>query len=556
LFPTGIDLAPFGDGMFINGISIFGEILLNSETVGTSVAEDAQGNNFYALLFLTLAAPAPNNPLLTKAAESSLAPASEEVCASAGALSSPRAGIVSPDKLFINPSPSDADGTANAVNEVYQEKLHGTACTSDRNLWQRIPAKLGPGLRNIVKIPSLNHPGEDEEAIAISVSQDQWAWFKNLLVVANSLDKTASAKPEGASATLPRKLFSTGSLQISLDSMHLRTENSSQELAQIAIETGTEETRHILTIAPSQSDPFLRSDSVGPEETADRMIFQRAREPERFDELHKRTWHSIDADSDLRQLIVSVGAEEAPPRDSGWRFIQQTRSNGEGELNTSFVSETIENLGKIHAYDDQQPEQGFSFQRKDSEMSSEPFQTVTESPVEIAPRNAVLFQVGQARDKATATAAREPQKIDWRPVIDRVVVEVSGRIRIGEQEAVLQLDPPELGKLKIDLFLDGDKLAARILTETQESRLLIETHLPELRQALEENRVELVDVRIDSGSWNGPRGEGQQEPRQEPHGGHQTAYTLNDPPHGDSEERELVRRSSTVIEAGRVSMWA
>jgi hypothetical protein len=542
--------------MFINGISMFGEILLNSETVGTSVAEDAQGNNFYALLFLTLAAPAHNKPLLTRAADSSLASASEEVCASAGAVLCARAGIVSPDKLFINPSPSDTDSTANAVTEMYQEKLHGTACTSDTNLWQRIPAKLGPGLRNIVKIPSLNHPGEDEEPVAISVSQDQWVWSKNLLVVANSLDKTAIAKPEGASATLPRKLFSTGSLQISPDSMHLPTENTSQELAQIAIETGTEETRHILTIAPSQSDPFLRSDSVGPEGTADRMIFQRAREPERFGELHKRTWHSIDADSDLRQLIVTVGAKEAPARDFGWRLIQQTRSNGEGELNIGFVSETIESLGKIHAHDDQQPEQGFFFQRKDSEMSSEPFQTAIESPVEIAPRNAVLFQVGQARDKGTATAARELQKIDWRPMIDRVVVEVSGRIRIGEQEAVLQLDPPELGKLKIDLYLDGDKLAARILTETQESRLIIETHLTELRQALEENRVELVDVRIDSGSWNGPRGEGQQEPRQEPHGGHETAYTFNDPPHGDSEERELVGRSSTVIEAGRVSMWA
>jgi hypothetical protein len=65
-----------------------------------------------------------------------------------------------------------------------------------------------------------------------------------------------------------------------------------------------------------------------------------------------------------------------------------------------------------------------------------------------------------------------------------------------------------------------------------------------------------VDVRIDSGSWHGPRGDGQQEPRQEPHDGHQTAYTLNDSPRGDSEERDLLRRSSTVVEAGRVSMWA
>jgi flagellar hook-length control protein FliK len=159
-------------------------------------------------------------------------------------------------------------------------------------------------------------------------------------------------------------------------------------------------------------------------------------------------------------------------------------------------------------------------------------------------------------DKTATAAVREMEPARWRPLVEQVAGEINGHIRIGKQEAIMQLDPPELGKLRIDLHLDGDRLEARILAETPESRALIETHLPELRRILGENRVELVDVRIDSGSWSSAGGDGHGWPRQEANGGYQPTNDFGGVLGVGAEEREPERRQPEAHEPGRVSMWA
>jgi flagellar hook-length control protein FliK len=144
----------------------------------------------------------------------------------------------------------------------------------------------------------------------------------------------------------------------------------------------------------------------------------------------------------------------------------------------------------------------------------------------------------------------------WRPVIDHVAGEINGHIKIGKSEAVIQLDPPELGKLQIELRLDGDKLMARILAEKHESGNLIETHLPELRLALAESRVDHVEVRVDNGSWGGARRDSQQGQGQEAGGGRQPAQDNSGAARNNSEQGEPARRQMTARRAGRVSMWA
>jgi hypothetical protein len=89
------------------------------------------------------------------------------------------------------------------------------------------------------------------------------------------------------------------------------------------------------------------------------------------------------------------------------------------------------------------------------------------------------------------------------PLVDAVISEINGRIHLGEREAVLQIDAPELGRLQIDIVLDGDQLTARILTESTEARLAVEGHLGELRRALDDSGLRLVDVQVGSEGWGG-----------------------------------------------------
>ena len=58
----------------------------------------------------------------------------------------------------------------------------------------------------------------------------------------------------------------------------------------------------------------------------------------------------------------------------------------------------------------------------------------------------------------------------WRPVVERLARDIGEQFRVGEQQAVLRLDPPELGKVKIELRIEGGQLHVRIAAEDQESQ--------------------------------------------------------------------------------------
>jgi flagellar hook-length control protein FliK len=148
---------------------------------------------------------------------------------------------------------------------------------------------------------------------------------------------------------------------------------------------------------------------------------------------------------------------------------------------------------------------------------------------------------------------------DWSPVINRVAGEIISGVRHNQHEAFITLEPPELGSIKIAISLEGDRVHARILAEAHESGRLIENHVVELKQALQLQSLDLVDLRVDSGSWNGAarNDQGQSfrqgfEHQQEWRDGSGNFFSPSVP----GEEGE-VQRSSVVFAAnGRVSVWA
>jgi flagellar hook-length control protein FliK len=144
----------------------------------------------------------------------------------------------------------------------------------------------------------------------------------------------------------------------------------------------------------------------------------------------------------------------------------------------------------------------------------------------------------------------------WRPLIDRLAGDMVGHLRVGKQEAVLQLDPPELGKVKVSLRIEEGKLHAHIIADANGAKDLIESHLPELQQALRAGQFEVVEVRVSQGSGHAashdfPRNQQQSHQR---HDGHSQNFASASAADGLRAERHS--RQSRSNERGRVSMWA
>jgi len=106
---------------------------------------------------------------------------------------------------------------------------------------------------------------------------------------------------------------------------------------------------------------------------------------------------------------------------------------------------------------------------------------------------------------ATPSAQRPAET--WQAVLAQVAGGVSASLRHNSQEARIQLEPPELGKLKIDLVLEGGRVHARIVTESADVGALIQNHLPELKQALQSHSLDLDTVRVDVNSGGGEQGD-------------------------------------------------
>jgi hypothetical protein len=254
----------------------------------------------------------------------------------------------------------------------------------------------------------------------------------------------------------------------------------------------------------------------------------------------------------LDDFDFAVRGEHMAPGDEVLRLGRQLQAQVKNDSHARTLSETTDRIGDSGSPDARQGHPGLNLQHDVRAPFPEPHQ----APNELLQQGGAPYHATSLTTKTSKAAAREVEPGRWLPLVERVAGEINGHIRIGKKEAIMQIDPPELGRLRIDLRLDGDRLEARILAETAESRAIIETHLPELRRILGENRVELVNVRIDSGSWSGAGGEGHGWPRHEANGGHQPTNDFGGVLQGGAKERELGPGQPQAHDPGRVSMWA
>lgn len=89
-------------------------------------------------------------------------------------------------------------------------------------------------------------------------------------------------------------------------------------------------------------------------------------------------------------------------------------------------------------------------------------------------------------DRMTAlTEARANQA----EMIDRIVQQTKMGVENGQTRIRMQLNPPALGHLRLDLGVRDGVLSARLQTETQAAQVVLQTHLDTLRDSLEQQGI-------------------------------------------------------------------
>ena len=190
------------------------------------------------------------------------------------------------------------------------------------------------------------------------------------------------------------------------------------------------------------------------------------------------------------------------------------------------------------------------------DRDSETIHVDVEARSPMGPQSEVRTDRLEVAQSTLPLAASKTEPSPWRPVINHVATEIGAAIRFGKRDAVICLDPPELGLVRIDLRVNGDRVEVRVFAECHESRVIIETHLPDLCVALGEHQLELLDVQFqnwmpDGSSWDA--GPGGQQHRSGQRQATNDTYRGNS---GTGREYRSGQRRRTILMKGRISMWA
>ncbi|MGY2485507.1 flagellar hook-length control protein FliK [Cupriavidus sp. CP313] len=136
---------------------------------------------------------------------------------------------------------------------------------------------------------------------------------------------------------------------------------------------------------------------------------------------------------------------------------------------------------------------------------------------------------GQAAPSATAAAAAArpvvtPPLYDsqWPQALGQQMIRLSTQ---GQQSAELQLNPPDLGPLKVVLNVVNDQAQAQFVSPHQAVRAAVEAALPHLRTALSESGIQLGQTSVGADGFASQAGNGNGQQQQAPGNGRgQTSF--------------------------------
>ena len=89
-------------------------------------------------------------------------------------------------------------------------------------------------------------------------------------------------------------------------------------------------------------------------------------------------------------------------------------------------------------------------------------------------------------------------EIDEKQVLNSIVRQARFMYQKGSSSAVINLEPPNLGRMKLDIITENSKVTGRIIVESAEVKQLIQNSISELRENLAQSgmKVESFDVQV------------------------------------------------------------
>jgi flagellar hook-length control protein FliK len=132
---------------------------------------------------------------------------------------------------------------------------------------------------------------------------------------------------------------------------------------------------------------------------------------------------------------------------------------------------------------------------------------------------------GQATPSATAAAAAASSRpvvapplydSQWPQALGQQMIRMSTQ---GQQSAELQLNPPDLGPLKVVLNVVNDQAQAQFVSPHQAVRAAVEAALPHLRTALSESGIQLGQTSVGADGFASQAGNGNGQQQQAPGNG-------------------------------------
>ncbi len=89
------------------------------------------------------------------------------------------------------------------------------------------------------------------------------------------------------------------------------------------------------------------------------------------------------------------------------------------------------------------------------------------------------------------------QQVAESQIFDQVVARFSSGINGGTKRMVLRMQPAELGSLKIELMVEGDRVRANLQAQSMQVQEVLERNLPQLRNALAEQGLKIDQFQVD-----------------------------------------------------------
>jgi hypothetical protein len=102
---------------------------------------------------------------------------------------------------------------------------------------------------------------------------------------------------------------------------------------------------------------------------------------------------------------------------------------------------------------------------------------------------------GRTADQASARASDRPKEAA-RTEFDRLVRSIRLRTSAARSSARLRLHPPELGRVLVDVRMEGDELRIDVRTETAEAKDLLHDRAARLRAALEQQGIHVGRLEV------------------------------------------------------------